>query len=277
LVALVEAERPDVLAISEHKLATAKVDAAKEELVALVPGYTAHFAVCTAKNGYSGVLALVRDGLEVSVAVDTVCASLHEGRTLTITLPQCHAVMAYVPNSGQKLERLDYRIETWECVRHACDEHAHAHPTGATAACTAGVALCETAPERVCVLWPRRPAMREHLKELEKSKPLVLLGDLNVAHLDTDIWNVSAKHIVKSAGCTPRERAAFGELLADGYVDSFRHLHPDATGCFSYWSTRSGAPNHRQPVSLCICARIDQCYTSCRTARQPAPQSWPPT
>ena len=83
--------------------------------------------------------------------------------------------------------------------------------------------------------------MRAHLKELGASKPVVLLGDLNVAHLDVDIWNVTAKHIVKSAGCTPREREAFGVLLADGpYVDCFRHLWPDATGCFSYWSTRSG-------------------------------------
>lgn len=78
----------------------------------------------------------------------------------------------------------------------------------------------------------------------------VLLGDLNVAHLDADIWNVTAKHIPKSAGCTPREREAFGQMLADGpYVDCFRHLWPEATGAFSYWSTRSG--NQVRPV----CAR----------------------
>jgi len=83
--------------------------------------------------------------------------------------------------------------------------------------------------------------MREHLKQLSESKPVVLLGDLNVAHLDADIWNVTAKHIPKSAGCTPREREAFGTLLAEGpYVDCFRHLWPEATGAFSYWSTRSG-------------------------------------
>ena len=52
---------------------------------------------------------------------------------------------------------------------------------------------------------------------------------------------MTAKHIPKSAGCTTREREAFGVLLADGpYVDCFRQLHPDASGCFSYWSTRSG-------------------------------------
>ena len=199
LTALVETEHPDVIAISEHKLQQKNVPAAEKDLLALLPGYKAHWAVCTAKNGYSGVVALVRDTLTPSVALDTVCESLHEGRTITLSFDDVHAVLAYVPNSGQDLKRLNERVETWE------------------------------------------PAMRAHLKELGATKPVVLLGDLNVAHLDADIWNVTAKHIVKSAGCTPREREAFGVLLADGpYVDCFRHLWPDASGCFSYWSTRSG-------------------------------------
>ena len=70
--------------------------------------------------------------------------------------------------------------------------------------------------------------MRAHLKALEaKGKAVVLFGDLNVAHLDADIWNATAKHIPKSAGTTPQERAAFAELLSDGYVDCFRgaNLH----------------------------------------------------
>ena len=58
--------------------------------------------------------------------------------------------------------------------------------------------------------------MRTHLKTLagQSAKPVVLFGDLNVGHLDADIWNVTAKHIPKSAGLTPKERAAFGTLLA---------------------------------------------------------------
>ena len=202
LAALVAKERPDVLAISEHKLQPKNVDATEKALLALLPGYRAHWAVCTAKNGYSGVVALVREGLSPTVVLDPVCASMHEGRTITLSFEDVHAVLAYVPNSGQDLKRLDERIGTWE------------------------------------------PAMRSYLKQLSggaDGKPVVLLGDLNVAHLDADIWNVTAKHIPKSAGCTPREREAFGEMLADGpYVDAFRQLHPEAVGCFSYWSTRSG-------------------------------------
>jgi exonuclease III len=59
------------------------------------------------------------------------------------------------------------------------------------------------------------------------------------AHLDKDIWNVDAKHIVKSAGTTPEERSAFGKLLDAGFTDTFRHFHPDAEHCYSYWSVRA--------------------------------------
>ena len=201
LTRLIDEERPDVLAISEHKISEQKHAAAKADLAAAVPGFSAHWAICTAKNGYSGVVCLVRDGVEIvgEPQIDSVCSSLHEGRTVTLELSDCFAIAAYVPNSGQKLERLDYRIGTWE------------------------------------------PAMRSHLETLGKKKPVVLFGDLNVGHLDADIWNVKAKHIPKSAGLTPKERAAFGQMLEEGpYVDCFRQLWPEANGCFSFWSTRSG-------------------------------------
>jgi len=68
----------------------------------------------------------------------------------------------------------------------------------------------------------------------------VLGGDLNVAHLDLDIWNPDAKHLVKSAGTTPQERGSFGELLGAGFVDTFRHFHPQAENCFTFWSVRAG-------------------------------------
>ena len=52
------------------------------------------------------------------------------------------------------------------------------------------------------------------------------LGDLNVAHLDLDIHNPSAKHLVKQAGVTPQERASFSTLLASGFQDAFRYFYP---------------------------------------------------
>lgn len=68
--------------------------------------------------------------------------------------------------------------------------------------------------------------MRAYLKNLSAAKPVIYCGDLNVAHLDLDIYNFDAKHIVKQSGCTPRERAAFGQMLSEGFVDAFRHLYP---------------------------------------------------
>ena len=70
---LVAEEAPDVLAISEHKLSEEKKAAGEKALLELLPGYAAHWAVCTAKKGYSGVVCLVKDGTQYSVAeVDSV-------------------------------------------------------------------------------------------------------------------------------------------------------------------------------------------------------------
>mmetsp|Transcript_6332 Transcript_6332/g.6543 ORF Transcript_6332/g.6543 Transcript_6332/m.6543 type:complete len:401 (+) Transcript_6332:26-1228(+) len=82
------------------------------------------------------------------------------------------------------------------------------------------------------------PYLRDYLKRLNKSKPVVLGGDLNVGHLDVDIYNVTAKHIVKQAGLTPQERASFSTLLSTGFTDVFRYYHGDAKGQFTYWSQR---------------------------------------
>ena len=201
LVKLVATEKPDLLAFSEHKLSEEKVTKVAQELLAVLPEYKAHWAVSTAKKGYSGVAVLIKKGTKVtSVELDQV-GTLHEGRTVTVELEHMYAVAAYVPNSGQKLERLDYRVDEWD------------------------------------------PALRAYLQQLERTKPVVLYGDLNVGHRDADIWNFDAKHIPKSAGLTARERDSFSTLLSSeggGFVDCFRALHPDAAGAFSYWSTRAG-------------------------------------
>ena len=73
--------------------------------------------------------------------------------------------------------------------------------------------------------------MWQYLKELDSRKPVVYCGDLNVAHLDADIYNFDAKHISKQSGCTPEERTSFSQLLSNGFVDAFRHLYPGKS-CF---------------------------------------------
>lgn len=130
-----------------------------------------------------------------------------EGRIIAVFFPHFFIVNCYVPNSGQKLERLDYRTEQWD---------------------------------KDLIKF-----MREKEKELKV--PGIWLGDLNVAHKAYDVWNDGAKHLSKQAGVTQQERDSFqNQLDTDGgaYIDVFRHLFPDAKGHYSYWSQRAG---NREP------------------------------
>ncbi len=75
---------------------------------------------------------------------------------------------------------------------------------------------------------------RAFLKELDAKKPVILCGDLNVAHQEIDLKNPKTNRM--NAGFTDEERGKMTELLSSGFVDSFRHLYPDATGAYTWWS-----------------------------------------
>ncbi|MGL5271199.1 MAG: exodeoxyribonuclease III [Selenomonadaceae bacterium] len=75
---------------------------------------------------------------------------------------------------------------------------------------------------------------RLYLLELAARKPLILCGDLNVAHQEIDLKNPKTNR--RNAGFTDEERGKMGELLAAGFTDSFRYLYPDKTGIYSWWS-----------------------------------------
>lgn len=209
---------PDVIFLLETKLSEGKVEeTARAELEACLPGYTATFCSATAKKGYSGVAALVRTAAGLSYStVAGIGECDDEGRALTLQLRTPGAkpldvICAYVPNSGDGLKRLQYRTEAWD------------------------------------------PALRRHVLRCTASgRSVCLLGDLNVAHLDADIWNwgtsaAKNKALGKNAGLSPEERASFSQLLSEcALTDAFRHRHPEASGCFSYWSVRaSGRPVNR--------------------------------
>ena len=78
--------------------------------------------------------------------------------------------------------------------------------------------------------------LRAYLKELETKKPVVLCGDLNVAHREIDLKNPKSNR--KNAGFTDEEREGFQQLLDAGFVDTFRHFYPDQTDIYSWWSYR---------------------------------------
>ena len=75
---------------------------------------------------------------------------------------------------------------------------------------------------------------RLYLKKLDAQKPVIVCGDMNVAHQEIDLKN--PKTNVNNAGFTPQERGAMTKLLDSGFVDTFRYLYPDATGRYSWWS-----------------------------------------
>ncbi|CAG2056782.1 unnamed protein product [Timema podura] len=96
---------------------------------------------------------------------------------------------------------------------------------------------------RGLVTLPKRmkwdPILQNYLKDLDTKKPVILCGDLNVAHEEIDLAN--PKTNTKSAGFTQEERDGMTSLLKQGFVDSFRLMYPDKTGAYTFWSYMGNA------------------------------------
>jgi len=182
---------PDVLVIEETKLS--------EELHLDFPfmpeGYEAYWTCSKLRKGYSGVAILSKaKPLKVTYGLKDEKYD-DEGRIITLEFPSFYLIGAYVPNSGEGLKRLDFRMDFED-------------------------------------------DLLAYMKELDAKKPVVLTGDLNVAHEEIDIKN--PKTNVGNAGFTPEERAKFSRLLSAGFVDSFRAIYPDKVQ-YSWWSYRFNA------------------------------------
>jgi len=80
---------------------------------------------------------------------------------------------------------------------------------------------------------------REYIKDLDKVKPVIICGDLNVAHKEIDLKNPSSNR--KNAGFTDEERNKFTELLQGGFLDTYRYFYPEKEGAYSWWSYRFNA------------------------------------
>lgn len=103
-------------------------------------------------------------------------------------------------------------------------------------------------------------AFRAHLNKLDESKPVIVCGDMNVAHQEIDLKNPKTNR--KNPGFTDEERAKMTELLASGFIDSFRTLYPDKTDAYSWWSYRARAREKN------VGWRIDYFLTSARMKEQ---------
>ncbi|KAK4580806.1 hypothetical protein RGQ29_024450 [Quercus rubra] len=190
---LAQREDFDVLCLQETKLQEKDV----EEIKYLIDGYDNTFWTCSvSKLGYSGTAIIsrikplsVRYGLGISDHDS-------EGRLVTAEFDSFYLLNGYVPNSGDGLKRLSYRVTEWDL------------------------------------------SLSNYMKELEKSKPVILTGDLNCAHEEIDIFNPAGNK--RSAGFTDEERKSFGtNFLSRGFVDTFRRQHPGVVG-YTYWGYRHG-------------------------------------
>lgn len=112
---------------------------------------------------------------------------------------------------------------------------------------------------------------RDYLCELDKSKPVIVCGDMNVAHEEIDLKNPATNHF--NPGFSDEEREKFTELLDAGFIDTFRSLYPDRTDAYSWWSYRAAARQRnvgwRIDYLSCpsACEAISRTHTSC-------PRSW---
>ena len=173
----------DIFALQETKMQP-------DQAILELPGYRQYWHSAE-KKGYSGTAVFSRlEPLQVTYGLG-IEEHDHEGRVITLELPEYYFVTVYTPNSKRELERLDYRME-WE------------------------------------------DAFRQYLLELDKQKPVIVCGDLNVAHQEIDLKNPKTNH--RNAGFTDEEREKFTELLAAGFVDTFRALYPDREGIYTWWS-----------------------------------------
>lgn len=176
----------DILSIEELKMS----ETSHDNFPLNKEGFENYWTVSKVKKGYAGT------GLVTKIKPINVTYGLNdnkyddEGRVIVAEYDKFYLVTLYVPNSGEELKRLSYRM------------------------------IFED-------------DLREFLIELKKKKPIIVTGDLNVAHKEIDLKNPSSNH--HSAGFTDEEREKFSKLLNIGLVDTFRYFHKEERK-YSYWS-----------------------------------------
>lgn len=179
---------PDTLCLQETK---AQDDEVEKALLPL-NDYSQYYNSAN-KKGYSGTTILSKTK-PLKITCD-MAISEHdaEGRIQCAEYKDFYLVNVYVPNSGQKLERLEYRKQ-WDIDFLA------------------------------------------YLKSLEKTKPVIIAGDFNVAHKPIDLKNDKVNYN-KTAGYTQIEIDGMDNFIKAGFIDSFRYFHPEETA-YTYWSYR---------------------------------------
>ena len=195
----------------------------------------------------NGLRAVMKKDFEASVAAldaDVIClqeTKMQEGQA-DLDLPGYEAYFNYAEKKGYSGTAILTRVKP-EAVSYGIGIPKHD---------TEGRVITLTFPDfyLVTVYTPnsqdglKRLAYRmtweddflNYLKKLEKTKPVIFCGDLNVAHQEIDLKNPKTNR--KNAGFTDEERAKMTALLESGFIDTWRYFNPDVTGVYSWWSYR---------------------------------------
>ncbi len=197
----------NIVALQETKAKPEQLDANVRE----PEGWYVSWSSSVVKKGYSGVAVYSRLPAQKTAVELPQPEYQGEGRLLHLEFPQFHFFNGYFPNGGA--EELD----------------ANGQPTGRFTRVPYKMGFFE--------------AFLTYVEECRKSKPIVVCGDLNIAHKPIDL--ARPKQNMKSTGFLPEERAFLDRFTAAGYVDTFRLVHGDKEGCYSWWSykTRARAKN----------------------------------
>lgn len=187
----IEKIKPDILCLQEIK---AQEEELKKAVVHLSGYY--NYANSADKKGYSGTALLSKT--KPKSLTNNMCIAEHdaEGRIQCAEYKNFYLVNVYVPNSGQQLDRLDYRKQ-WDAD------------------------------------------FLEYLKTLEKTKPVIVCGDFNVAHQAIDLKNDKSNYN-KTAGYTQVEIDGMDNFINAGFVDAYRYLNPNKIA-YTFWSYRFNA------------------------------------
>ena len=175
----------DFFCLQETKMQAGQLDLEFE-------GYRSYWNYAE-KKGYSGTVIYSRhEPVAVTYGLG-IEEHDHEGRVITLEMPDFFLVTVYTPNSQDELRRLDYRMR-WE------DD------------------------------------FRNYLLALDAKKPVIVCGDMNVAHEEIDLRNPKTNR--RNAGFTDEERQKMTVLLGSGFTDTFRYFYPDMANQYSWWSYR---------------------------------------
>lgn len=165
------------------------------------PGYYSYWCYAE-KKGYSGTAIFTK---HVPLSVTTgmgIEEHDHEGRLVTLEMESFYLVCVYTPNSQSAEAKGEL-------------------------------------PKRLDYRMEWEDAFRQYLLDLDAKKPVIVCGDMNVAHQEIDLKNPKTNHM--NAGFTDQEREKMTTLLASGFTDTFRHFYPTLENQYSWWSYRMGA------------------------------------